>query len=82
MSKIENLGWEQLVALRVIRDTLNMEGSAICKAADCSFAELFTLAQEGLIDLGEERLEPKRLHPTLTSEGLVVLKEAEERGIL
>jgi hypothetical protein len=82
MSKIDRLGYEQLIALRVIRDTPDMEGSAICKQADCSFDELFRLAQHGLINLGEERLQANMVHPTLTGDGLAALVEAEQGNVI
>ena len=82
MSKIEGLGYEQLLALRVLRDKPDTEASAVCKETGCSFEELFALADKGLIDIGEERLMPEALHPTVTNEGLATLKEAEERDII
>lgn len=82
MSKIERLGYEQLIALRTMRDTPGMEGTAICKASDCSFDELFALAQEGLIELGMERMKPKEIHPMLTDDGIAALTEAEQLGVL
>jgi hypothetical protein len=82
MRKIDGLGYEQIIALRVIRDTPNMEGSAICKEADCSFDELFALAKDSLIDLGVDRIKPNALHPTLTDDGIEALSDAERRGVV
>jgi hypothetical protein len=79
MSLIENLGYEQLKALRILRDTPDIEGTALCKQADCSWEEMFRLAESGLITIGEERLAPKRLNPTLTTLGEQALKEALDK---
>jgi len=77
-----NLGYEQFIALRVIRDTPDMEGADICKKADCSFDELFSLASLDLIDIGSERLQAFMTHPTITAKGILVLLEAEASGIV
>jgi hypothetical protein len=82
MSKTDGLGYEQLLALRVMRGTKDMEGSAICKEAGCSFQELYDLSQKGLINIGSERLKPKALHPTMTAEGMATLDEAEREAII
>jgi hypothetical protein len=65
----ESLGYEQLRALHILSVTPDIEGTALCKAADCSWAESFALAEKGLIDIGENRLHPQQLHPTLTDLG-------------
>lgn len=82
MNGIEGLGWEQLVALRVLRDTPDIEGSDLCIKSDMSFDELGALGQRGLIDLGAERLHPKTLHPVLLPAGVAALDEAVAKGIL
>jgi len=79
---IGKLGYEQLVALSVMLNTPDMEGSKICKAADCSFEELYLLANDGLIHIGSERLKPFTVHPTLTDAGKAALDEAKEAGII
>lgn len=78
---IEHLGYEQIKALRVMRDTPNKGGAEICAEADCSWDELFALSDRGLIAIGEERLKPKELHPTITEAGLSALAEAEFRSL-
>lgn len=82
MSKTDGLGYEQLLALKVMRNAPDMEGSAICKDAGCSFQELYGLEQKGLINIGDERLKPKALHPTITAEGIETLDEAERKAII
>ena len=82
MSALENITYEQIIALRVMRDTPDMEGSEICKAADCSFEELHKLAEAGLVDIGSERIKPLTVHPTLTDTGKTALDEAKETGII
>lgn len=78
MSLIDNLGYEQLRALAILNKMPDIEGSALCKQADCSWDEMFTLAELGLINIGEERLAPKQLNPTLTDQGREALKLALE----
>jgi hypothetical protein len=78
MSLIDNLGYEQLKALAVLNKTPDIEGTALCKQADCSWDEMFKLAEAGLIDIGEARLAPKQLNPTLTDKGKEALKQALE----
>ena len=74
---IDQLGYEQLKALRLIRDAPDTEGAEICGMSDCSFDELAGLEQFGLIDLGMERLKLNALHPTLTNAGVAVLREVD-----
>lgn len=76
------LGYEQLLALRIIRDMPNMEGSVIAKKADCSWNELCDLAKRGLIDLGMNRIKSNQIHPTLTNNGLAELNKAEAENII
>jgi hypothetical protein len=78
----DNLGYEQLRALQVMRDTPDKEASVIAKEADCSWAELFALADRGLAEKGMERLSPKRVHPTITDAGKAVVTAAEADGVL
>ncbi len=65
------LGYEQRKALQILRDTPDLELSALAKAADASWEELFQLGMMGLIDLGDERLSPQQFHPVLTAVGLL-----------
>lgn len=76
-----NLGYGQILALKTMRDTPNLEGSEICKKSDCSFSELFALSELGLIALGTDRIEPNRVHPTLTEQGEIALKDAIDKDI-
>ena len=79
---VKKLGWEQMVALQNLKKHPDTEGSALCKMSDMSFAELSSLGEMGLIDIGDERLLPKQLHPTLTELGKEVLALCELRGIV
>ena len=78
MAKYNDLGYEQLLALRVMRDSPDLEGSTICKKADCSWDELFWLSKNGLIEAGIERFHLKQTHPKITNAGLAVLTDAEQ----
>lgn len=71
-----NLGYEQIKALRILSDEPNIEGSALCAKADCSFEELFVLADNGLIDIGNQRLQEFRLHPVITEAGRTWLRRS------
>lgn len=82
MSLIEKLGYEQIVALSMMLAIPDMEGSEICKAVDCSFEELYSLANAGLIDIGSERLKQFAVHPIITDTGKKALDEAKEAGII
>lgn len=82
MSEINDFKYEELIALQKLSDMPDMEGMAICLAADCSISELFHLADAGLIEIGNERLEPKKLHPIITSAGIKVLTEAKQNGVI
>ena len=82
MTYITMLGYEQLLALRIIRDHPDKEGSVIAKDADCSWDELFAMAQKGLIDLGLSRLEPNATHPIITSDGIEAVQQAELEGLI
>jgi hypothetical protein len=82
MSKLEGLGWSQIVALRTLRDTPDIEGSDLCRRADMSFDELFSLADRGLIDIGKERIRQNALHPVLLDVGLLALDEAIKGGFI
>ena len=77
---IESMGYEQLMALRIISETPDMEGSEICKAADCSFDELHSLAHAGLIDIGSERIKQFAVHPVLTDTGHAALTALNKAG--
>ncbi len=76
-----DLGYEQYVALRIMRDEPNLEASVIAKNADCSWNELYALEKRGLIDLGAN-VELKQLHPTITATGLKSLEKAEQDDII
>lgn len=79
---MDNLGYEQLLLLRILRDTPDIEGTEAAKRADCSWDEMSKLSHMGFIDLGSERLAPKQLHPVITDAGLEILKQAKVHEIL
>jgi hypothetical protein len=79
MSMLDNLGYEQLRALAILGKTPDLSGTDLCSRADCSWDEMFTMAERGLLDIGEERLAPNQLHPTLTDLGRETLKQALEK---
>lgn len=79
LSALEKLGYEPLRALAILNRTPDIEGTALCSQADCSWDEMATMAEMGLIDAGAERLAPKRMHPTLTDLGKETLRLALER---
>ena len=82
MTDVTMLGFEQLLALRIMRDLPDIEASVIAKDADCSWDELFAMAQEGLIDLGLNRIEPNAAHPIITSDGIKAVQQAELEGLI
>ena len=55
------MGYEQLIALRILHETPNIEGAELCQKADCSFGEFLALANDGYIDAGSERIKPKTM---------------------
>ena len=73
------LGYEQIIALQIINDKPDTEGSKICKMADCSFEELYSLADYSFIDIGNERLKPFAVHPIITEAGKLALAESQTR---
>lgn len=77
MSRLNNLGYEQIKALKILKEDPDMEATELCRRADCSWDELFDLAQRDLINGGADRLVPKRMHPTITPEGEAALQEAK-----
>lgn len=70
---IAGLSWSQLRVLRMMSETPDQEGSALARAADCSWAELFELAKRGFADAGMERVKPRELHPVITGRGRVAV---------
>ena len=64
MSDIQ-ISHEQIVALRMLKDSPYIEASDLCNQADCSWGELFELHSMGLIDAGFDRVESGHCHPTL-----------------
>ena len=78
---IDELGYEQLKALRILSEKPDVEGTVLCKEADCSWGEMFDLAERGLIDVGADRLKPNCLHPTMTEAGRLAAAEAVTRGL-
>lgn len=80
--ELVGLGYEQIVAMRIMRDRPDQEASAIAKAADCAWLELYELAERGFIDVGMNRLIERSLHPTLTEKGRSAVAAAEAEGIL
>lgn len=77
MELLNRLSYEQIRALRILIQKPDIEGSALCAEADCSWGEMFDLAEMGLIDAGMERLQPNMLHPVIAELGRKVLAEAE-----
>jgi hypothetical protein len=81
-----SLGYEQLCALRILRDpiafTPNIEASDLAKEADCSWEELYQLAELDLIKMGEGRVAALACHPVITLQGLAALETAEKEGTL
>ena len=75
-----NLCYEQYRALQILRDTPNLEGSAIAKQAECSWDELFELKILKLINLGIGRIKHEQVHPVIENNGLQVVTEAEKEG--
>lgn len=67
------IGYEQIVALKLMRDIPNLEGSVIARKADCSWDELFDLSKMGLIELGLDRIQLKRMHPLIKAAGLIAI---------
>lgn len=78
---IATLGYEQIRALQILRDKPDIEASALCAEADCSFGELFGLGVAGLIDPGMERLERYQANPTLTAAGHEAVAQAAAAGL-
>lgn len=78
----DGLGYEQLLALRIMRDKLDVEGTVIALEADCSWNELFSLGQKGFIEYGMSRISPNQIHPKITNVGLITLADAEKDGVV
>ena len=74
---MSDLGYEQLRALRIMRDTPDREAANIANEADCSWDELFELSYQKLAGMGLGRLINEQVHPVITIKGLAVLKEFE-----
>jgi hypothetical protein len=81
MKLIENLGYEQLKALKLLSETPDIEGTALCSKADCSWHEMFSLAESGLIDAGAGRIEPQQMHPQLTKLGREAVEQIAATGL-
>lgn len=79
---MSGLGWETLIALRIIRDTPNKEASEIMKESDCSFMELYAMDSIKLINMGSCRLEPRACHPIITEKGIEVINQAEKDSVI
>ncbi len=77
---IAQLGYEQIRALVILSTTPDIEGTALCAQADCSWDEMLRLAEAGLIDAGVERHAPMRMHPTLTDTGRKAVEQAKAAG--
>lgn len=82
MAKYDGLGYEQLLALRLMRDKPNMELSIIAKEVDCSWDELIALTKIGLAESGLNRIHEKEVHPIITDAGLAILADAETDDII
>ena len=76
------LGYEALLALQIMCDEPDQDGSAIASASDCAWYELYDMADKGLIDMGANRIEKNRLHPFITEAGKAILSTAEAEGII
>jgi hypothetical protein len=77
---IAQLGYEQIRALMILNTTPDIEGVALCAQADCSWEDMFRLAEAGLIDAGADRLAPMRIHPTLTDAGRKAVEQGKAAG--
>ena len=75
MGLLEELGAEQRRALLLLDSTQDIEGSALCGQADCSWEEMFAMAMAGLIDPGADRVAQQRMHPVLTPLGRQAVAE-------
>ena len=69
MGLLDSLGYEQRKALKLLAEKPGIEGSRLCSEADCSWDEMFQLAEYGLIEAGADRITPQRMHPLLTDLG-------------
>ena len=79
---MSDLGYEQLRALRIMRDTPDREAANIANEADCSWDELFELSYQKLAGMGLGRLRIAISNPVITIKGLAVLKKFEdEEGV-
>jgi hypothetical protein len=76
MSKIDALGYEQLKALDILsKVAAEVEGTALCSEAGCSWDESFAMAESGLLQIREDN-EAKRLYMSLTDAGREAAAEA------
>ena len=79
---MSDLGYEQLRALQIMRDTPDLEASIIASKADCSWDELFNLFKMKLMTDGLGRIHDKQVHPELTILGNMTLLDAEIQKII
>ncbi len=76
------LSYEQLLALRIMRDAPDKGGHEIAEEANCAWRLMFDMNDAGLALSGYNRVAPKLSHPTITEEGLKTLQSAEEAGVI
>ena len=82
MKLYDKLSYEQILALQIMHNEPNMEASSIAKEADCSWDELFVLAEMKLIDIGVNRIKDNQIHPKINTNGLLTLIASKMDGVL
>ena len=79
---VEMLGYEQILLLKHLEENAEpIEGSALCKKVDCSWDEMYSLADMKLIDLGVGRIDCDALHPVITPLGRVAVTAESAKRI-
>ena len=78
----ESLSYEQFKLMEILSENDGIEASDVAKKADCSWNEMHLLHDNGLINIGMERLSPKECHPVITDEGKKILLWAKESNII
>ena len=77
-----NLRYEQIVLLKTLRESIDIEGHEACNKSQCSYDELYYLSYREFINLGIGRIKKYQLNPFLTQLGKLELNHCIKQGII